>query len=585
MNTSKTLMFSVLVVALWVGSSLAELQQIDLYSPGDALITRDTGTGLDWLDVPLTVGLSYNNIIAGSGGWIDDGWRHATTAEVCDLMQKLDAAYPPTCPGDTGLLPGQYEFVHHNYLGMTLGVVNISIETYGCFNDLDLADPNVGYVIIKSCFGHCLNSSRIAVLENDKSPDYSAGDVGHFLVEMFGATTDPCIVNINAKVHSIDNPIAVGPLDRGDWLVTPIDQTMGGTYTAWKAWAGAPSGCDANGMNCNYGWVNHYVVSSPFLGENIIVKQVNGVSARYATPEIAFENAISFLFHLDYAENLNFSITDSSSYLFDNSGGVSLLLEQISSQNNVVTKICDNLWNVKWFHCDYGHENNFTLNRDGTPVCGSGNCSGPPDSCWGPVVTVQQGQSPGISWSTSEKGRLSLSHAQDYQVYGDTYLYVDSNETIYVPAYGDIAHVWLNNVFMSGNPIEMNLIEGWNHVEWTSYNQNQGTAVTIDYPFSDNVDCMSSLLPACADSNDNDLDAHIDYPDDLGCTNLLDVSELSGDFDDDWDVDPNDLGILASFWLQEELLVDIAPAPGGNGIANMEDYVVFAENWLKGTAP
>jgi len=46
-------------------------------------ITRDTTTGLDWLDVTETQGLSYNEVVAQM---VDDGayegWRYALTAEV-----------------------------------------------------------------------------------------------------------------------------------------------------------------------------------------------------------------------------------------------------------------------------------------------------------------------------------------------------------------------------------------------------------------------------------------------------------------------------------------------------------------------
>ena len=63
-----------------------------LMSQDDAMfglgsITHDTDTGLDWLDLTVTQGLSYNNVSSqlGAGGSYD-GWRYASTAEVNMLM-------------------------------------------------------------------------------------------------------------------------------------------------------------------------------------------------------------------------------------------------------------------------------------------------------------------------------------------------------------------------------------------------------------------------------------------------------------------------------------------------------------------
>src|SRR5262245_3168046 len=91
------------LVLLAAGQARAGFIPLDLFGPGDALITRDTDLGLDWLDVYATRNTSADQIRAGAGGWIADGWRHATTAEVCSLMTRLlpSASSDPTlfCPG------------------------------------------------------------------------------------------------------------------------------------------------------------------------------------------------------------------------------------------------------------------------------------------------------------------------------------------------------------------------------------------------------------------------------------------------------------------------------------------------------
>ncbi len=69
----------------------ASIIELDYEFPRDRRIQRDTSTGLDWLK---TLGI-YDEIIAGAGGYLEDGWRYATEAEVCALAIGLN------CPGFT----------------------------------------------------------------------------------------------------------------------------------------------------------------------------------------------------------------------------------------------------------------------------------------------------------------------------------------------------------------------------------------------------------------------------------------------------------------------------------------------------
>ena len=64
------------VLALLSDGASADLIEVDLLSPGDALVTRDTATGLDWLDLTLTTDLSVSAIFEGAGGWLASGWRY-----------------------------------------------------------------------------------------------------------------------------------------------------------------------------------------------------------------------------------------------------------------------------------------------------------------------------------------------------------------------------------------------------------------------------------------------------------------------------------------------------------------------------
>jgi len=53
---------------------------------------------------------------------------------------------------------------------------------------------------------------------------------------------------------------------------------------------------------------------------------------------------------------------------------------------------------------------------------------------------------------------------------------------------------------------------------------------------------------------------------------------VPGDFEPDGDVDLIDLARMAGFWLTNEPSTDIAPAPDGDGVTNLLDFAIFAEN-------
>jgi hypothetical protein len=120
--------FALLAVALLAPSARAELVEVDLNAPGDALVTRDTETGLDWLDLGgVTTNLSYDAIQGGAGGWIASGWRYATQAEVCALF--VDHTEATTCNYDSGVivvsLPAAFDVIG---LLQTTGSANSGLE-------------------------------------------------------------------------------------------------------------------------------------------------------------------------------------------------------------------------------------------------------------------------------------------------------------------------------------------------------------------------------------------------------------------------------------------------------------------------
>ena len=95
--------------AIGVLPASAELRERDLAANGDRLITRDTASALDWLDL---TGAAYcwslqsvwNYWYCRTGSldeWFSDGWRRATTEEVCGLFGEHLFDEPGRCSGAT----------------------------------------------------------------------------------------------------------------------------------------------------------------------------------------------------------------------------------------------------------------------------------------------------------------------------------------------------------------------------------------------------------------------------------------------------------------------------------------------------
>ncbi|VAW50964.1 hypothetical protein MNBD_GAMMA05-2541 [hydrothermal vent metagenome] len=82
---------SLTVSALALSTSVnAAIISADWLAADDNLITQDTSTGLEWLDLTATSSRSYNDVSAklGSGDEFD-GWRYATEADVVGFFDSF----------------------------------------------------------------------------------------------------------------------------------------------------------------------------------------------------------------------------------------------------------------------------------------------------------------------------------------------------------------------------------------------------------------------------------------------------------------------------------------------------------------
>lgn len=129
----KTLQYF-LFISVWLHSSTANAYLVsqDLLNSGDGLLTLDTSTGLQWLDLTQTTNISYNSILDGYGGWLGMGFRYATSNEVVNLYQA--AGIPPTGPGAVTIMASDpvYESVQAlvNFLGETGSNYQVTFENH-----------------------------------------------------------------------------------------------------------------------------------------------------------------------------------------------------------------------------------------------------------------------------------------------------------------------------------------------------------------------------------------------------------------------------------------------------------------------
>ena len=73
------------------GAAHAALVKQDLLTAGDGLITLDTVTHLEWLNLTATQDLSVEQVLGGAGGWVGSGFEYASFGQVGQMLN--DAGY------------------------------------------------------------------------------------------------------------------------------------------------------------------------------------------------------------------------------------------------------------------------------------------------------------------------------------------------------------------------------------------------------------------------------------------------------------------------------------------------------------
>jgi len=149
-----------------------QLATVDLDARNDSLLLRDTANGFDWLRLSATTGLSVDQVLGGAGGWVERGFRYATTVEVCALLAVYGQALAP-CPGR--MAGGEADAAD-----TLVAAIGPSLETRSAVGATGFFASSGGMGLAS-----VVRSDRtvtVSVHEGPESMSNGRPDVGHFLV-------------------------------------------------------------------------------------------------------------------------------------------------------------------------------------------------------------------------------------------------------------------------------------------------------------------------------------------------------------------------------------------------------------------
>jgi hypothetical protein len=167
-----------ILMALCSGPAISALMSADLFEAGDRLLTLDSDTSLEWLDLTETQFLTVNDVLANRGGWRSLGFRHATMFEVQNLYQSV------AITSDIG-------FTASNHPG-TLLLLDLMGCTAACDGDqprgqglAGLEEPGPGLarapsVLATLSVGESFSSLYLS--SNVVDFDFNNGNLGNYLV-------------------------------------------------------------------------------------------------------------------------------------------------------------------------------------------------------------------------------------------------------------------------------------------------------------------------------------------------------------------------------------------------------------------
>ena len=146
----KFLRIASMATALVLSTSVnAAIISVDLQATGDHLITRDTTSGVDWLDLSVTDGMSVS---AALSSYSADGFRWATNEDISGLFNAFSMPVINTTPVLNELVSLGIDIntgnIFQSYFGSTVNSTtghasgyyqnpndSVGSETYACIGD------------------------------------------------------------------------------------------------------------------------------------------------------------------------------------------------------------------------------------------------------------------------------------------------------------------------------------------------------------------------------------------------------------------------------------------------------------------
>jgi len=190
--TSITLALSANVNAVIISS--------DWQLAGDNLITQDTDSGLEWLDLTVTSNMSYNDVSAQLGAGGDyEGWRYATRVEIASLWDAFggdSTFYYGLSSHNNGLFDLMAPYIGDLYC-LSNGCSTGEGESWFITGDYFLNYTNQVYVSVandRATHSFSLTEDLLDLNRNAYSLDYTFEYAGSALVREISTVPVPAAV-------------------------------------------------------------------------------------------------------------------------------------------------------------------------------------------------------------------------------------------------------------------------------------------------------------------------------------------------------------------------------------------------------
>jgi len=199
MKFKNTLIAATLLLS--ITSAQAALVESDWKNAGDTLATLDTDTGIEWLDLTQTLGMSINE----ASGDVFEDWRFPTKSEVSQMM---DNAFPSFYGYNDRYVTSASADRDANHFRDMFGTTR-SYSAHDTTRGIFKNDPGGSYSVLKTVMDDTRDTDYVQLgsgynFSNDY--DFSRSSAGVYLVSD-GGTTLSSIENPELNSNNASAPV------------------------------------------------------------------------------------------------------------------------------------------------------------------------------------------------------------------------------------------------------------------------------------------------------------------------------------------------------------------------------------------